>query len=404
MRISQRAAAIQDSPTLALDTRVKALAAAGRDVLNMAVGEPDFLAPAVATAAARAKVDTGAVRYTPAAGLPSLRAVAAQALNAASGAAFGPANVTICHSGKHALSGALLALIEPGDEVLLPLPAWVSYVELVRLAGGVPIGVPPAAGTGARPDLAALAAAVTPRTRGILVNSPNNPSGYLWTRAELEAVCDLAGAEDLWLLSDEIYRRLVFPPGEFVSPLHVAEGALRERIVVIDGASKSFAMTGYRIGFLAGPEPLAAAVGRLHSQTTGSPNAISQVAFEAALTAELQGGPPELEASLAAYQARRDVLLAGLAALDLELVRPDGAFYAFPDVTRFCVPGPDGAPDTGAFCADLLEATGLALVPGDAFLCPGFVRLSYALSIERIEDALARLGRFLRERRSRAGA
>jgi len=404
MRISQRAAAIHDSPTLALDSRVKALAAAGRDVLNMAVGQPDFLAPAVATAAARAKVDSGAVRYTPAAGLPSLRSVAAQALNAASGADFGPANITICHSGKHALSGALLALIEPGDEVLLPLPAWVSYVELVRLAGGVPIGVPPAAGTGARPDLAALAAAVTPRTRGILINSPNNPSGYLWPRAELQGICDLAGTEGLWLLSDEIYRRLVFPPGEFVSPLHVAEGDLRERILVVDGASKSFAMTGYRIGFVAGPEPLAAAVGRLHSQTTGSPNAISQAAFEAALTSELQGGPPELGESLAAYQARRDVLLAGLADLDLELVRPGGAFYAFPDVTRFCELGPDGTPDTGAFCSDLLEATGLALVPGDAFLCPGFVRLSYALPIERIEDAIGRLGRFLSERRLGAQA
>lgn len=396
MHISQRAAAIQVSPTLDLDARVKALVAQGRDVVNMAVGEPDFLAPAVATQAALAKVGSGAVRYTPAAGIASLRAVAAKALNASSGAHFDAANVVICHSGKHALSGALLALIDPGDEVVLPLPAWVSYVELIRLAGGTPIGVAPAAtagGAGARPDLAAIEAAITPKTRGLLVNSPNNPSGYLWTRAEMEGICAIAERHNLWILSDEIYRRLVFPPGTFVSPLHVATGALRERIAIIDGASKSFAMTGYRVGFLASPKDLADAVTRLHSQTTGSPNAVSMAAFEAALTAELDGGPPELDASLAEYQARRDVLLTGLAALELDLVRPDGAFYAFPNVARYC-----DARGAAGFCADLLESVGLALVPGDAFLLDGHVRLSYALPIPLIEAALERLGRFLSDR------
>lgn len=397
MHISSRAAAISASPTLALDARVKELVAEGRDIVNMAVGEPDFRAPTVATEAALAKVRSGAVRYTPAAGLPGLRALAARALNASSGAAFDASNVVICHSGKHALSGALLALIEPGDEVLLPLPAWVSYVELIRLAGGEPSCVAPAVGAdgaGARPDFAALEAAITPKTRGILVNSPNNPSGYLWTREEMEAVCALAERHDLWILSDEIYRRLVFAPSAFTSPLHVASGALRERIAVIDGASKAFAMTGYRIGYLAGPRALTDAVARLHSQTTGSPNAISMAALEAALTAELDGGPEEHAGNLAEYQARRDVLLTGLAGLDLPLVKPEGAFYAFPNVAAHC-----DARGAAGFCADLLESDGLALVPGDAFMLGGHVRLSYALPLATLEEALARLGAFLAKRR-----
>lgn len=392
MRISSRAAAINVSPTLDLDSRVKALVAAGRDVVNMAVGEPDFLAPASATAAALAKVQSGAVRYAPAAGNAKLRTLAADALNEGSGASFTGDNVVICHSGKHALSGALLALIDPGDEVLLPLPAWVSYVELIRLAGGEPIEVMPLSGpegAGARPDLAALEAAITPQTRGLLVNSPNNPSGYLWTRAEVEGACAIAERHNLWILSDEIYRRLVFPPGVFVSPLHVATGALRDRIAIIDGASKTFAMTGYRIGYLAAPKPLADAVTRLHSQTTGSPNAVSMAALEAALT----GVQPELADHLAEYQVRRDLLLDGLAKLNLQLVRPDGAFYAFPDVSRYC----DERGASG-FCADLLEEVGLALVPGSAFLLEGYVRLSYAMPQADIKEALKRLGVFLARR------
>lgn len=401
MRISDRTAAISASPTLALAGRVKALIAAGSDIVNMAVGEPDFPAPQVAMDAAVAKIRSGEVRYTPAAGTPELRAAAADHTGAPRHTNFGPENITVCHSGKHALSGALLALINPGDEVLLPLPAWVSYVELVNLAGGNPIEIPPAIdpatgeSSGARPDFAAMEAAIGPRTRGILINTPNNPSGYVWTRSEIQALCDLAEKHELWIVSDEIYRRLVFAPAEFCSPVELASPALKEHIAIVDGASKTFAMTGYRIGFLAAPPDLASAVARLHSQTTGSPNAISQAAYLEVLRDE----PSEVASMATEYHERRDLLVDGLTAMGLRFVHPSGAFYVFPDVSAFCDErGADG------FAADLLEQEGLALVPGHCFRQDGFVRLSYALAKPAIEEALVRLGRFIENHTLRLAA
>ncbi len=388
MRISRRASAISASSTLALDARVKTLIRSGADIVNMAVGEPDFSSPLGVQSAAVAKVQSGNVRYTAPSGTIELREAIGAHLEATRGRRYGSDEVVVCHSCKHALSGAIQALVEEGDEVLLPLPAWVSYVELVRLAGGSPVEVPPEGG--AKPDLAALEAAIGPATRGILLNTPNNPSGYLWTRADLEAVCALAREHDLWILSDEIYNRLVFDGAEFVSPITVAPD-LADRIAILDGASKAFAMTGYRVGYLAGPQDLVAAVARLHSQTTGSPNAVSMEAFRAALVEE----PPEVQVMVDEYARRRARLLEGLAELGLEYVRPDGAYYAFPKVAEYC-----DERGVQGFCEDLLEEEGLALVPGDAFRLDGYVRLCYALSFELLGEALERLGRFLARRRA----
>ncbi|MCZ6596556.1 MAG: pyridoxal phosphate-dependent aminotransferase [Planctomycetota bacterium] len=390
MRISRLASQLRLSVTLALDAQAKALAAGGRDVVNMAVGEPDFPAPEVVRAAAVRKIESGDVRYTQAAGTLSLRAAVASHLSATRGVPYGPDEVTICHSAKHALSGAILALIEPGDEVLIPLPAWVSYVEIVRIAGGVPVEVPPA--PGCRPDIERLAEAVTPRTRAMLLNSPCNPSGYVQTPEEVAALAELAERHDLAIVSDEIYRRLVFEDPPWTSPVSLGD-AVRARTVIIDGASKCFAMTGYRIGFAAGPKELAAAIARLHSQMTGAPNTVSQSAFEAALIEE----PPEVAAMTAEFASRRELLLEGLGELGLETPRPRGAFYAFPSVAPFL----DERGSAG-LCADLLEAQALALVPGSAFGVDDHVRLSYALSPDRITEALRRLGAFLGTRRSRS--
>lgn len=391
MRLSPLVQGIQLSITLALDARAKEMAAAGRDVLNMAVGEPDFPTPGAVMAAARAKVDSGRVRYTPAAGAPSLREAIALHLEATRGVTYGTDQITVCHSCKHALSGALFALVAPGDEVLVPLPAWVSYFELIRAAGGVPVEVP--AAPGCRPDLDALARAVTPRTRVLLVNSPSNPSGYVTTPEEAAAVGRLATEHDLAVISDEIYRRLVYEGEPAVSPASpsAAGPGAPERTVVVDGASKSFAMTGYRIGFLAGPRDVAQAVARLHSQTTGAPNSVSQAAYEAALRDE----PVEVEAMRAEFAQRRELLLAGLAQLDLPTPRPRGAFYAFPEVGALL----DERGSVG-FCEDLLEEQGLALVPGSAFGMDRHVRLSYAVDRARIQEALARLGAFVGTRRA----
>jgi len=390
MELSQRASSIPLSTTLALDAKAKALAAAGRDIVNMSVGEPDFDAPAAAQDAACRTVRGGNVRYTPAAGTNALRAAVARHLTATRGVAFDAREVTICASTKQAVSGAVLAVSGPGDEVLLPLPAWVSYFEIVRIAGATPVAVAGRADCG--PDLDALRAAITPRTRAVLFNTPSNPSGYVWSEDEVRELAELAQRHDLWLLSDEIYRRLVYEGAPNPSPVSLAP-EIRARTVVLDGASKTYAMTGYRIGFAAAPEPLAGAIARLHSHLTGCPNTVSQEAYRAVLETE----PPEVERMVAEFDARRRVLLDLLAAMGLETPPARGAFYAFPDVA----PWLDERGSAG-FCEDLLDAQGLAIVPGSAFGMDRHVRLSYALSMERIREAAERLSAFLAARPARA--
>jgi aspartate aminotransferase len=281
----------------------------------------------------------------------------------------------------------VLAVAQPGDEVLLLDPAWVSYYEIVRLAGAAPVSVRSRPDCG--PDFAALRAAITPRTRAVLINSPSNPTGYVWSRAEMAQLVEIACQRDLWIVSDEIYRRLVFEGEPNPSPAEFGPEA-RARTAVLDGASKTFAMTGYRIGYVAGPPELAAAVERLHSHLTGCPNAISQEAFRAVLVEE----PPEVARMVAEFGARRGYLLGALAALGLETPYPRGAFYAFPRVSQLL----DERGSAG-FCEDLLESQAVALVPGSAFGDDRHVRLSYALSIERLHEAVARLESFLAARR-----
>ncbi len=388
IRISQRASNIALSLTLALDARAKELAAAGRDIVNMAVGELDVPAPLAVREAAVAKIQSGDVRYTPANGTASLRATIARHVGATRGIPCSPAEVVVCHSAKHALANALFCVVEPGDEILIPLPAWVSYVELAKLPGGTPVEVPPA--PGCRLDVDALRAAVTPRTRGIMINSPCNPSGRVLTRAETETIAELAVEHDLWILSDEIYRRLVYGGETAISPASLGDD-VRARTLIVDGASKAFAMTGYRIGYLAAPEEVARAATRLQSQMTGAPNSVSQAAFERALASE----PTEVADTVRELDRRRRHLLGELERLGLETPEPLGAFYAFPNVARFCDErGSDG------FCEDLLEEESLALVPGSAFGVPAHVRLSYALDLDSIREALVRLERFLAKRRA----
>jgi aspartate aminotransferase len=387
MHVSRRVADLPLSMTLALDARAKELASAGRDVVNMTIGEPDFIAPAVCREAAVARVSSGDVKYTQAAGAPSLRKALAAQVSATREVQCAASEVVVCHSAKHALSGALFCLIEPGDEVLLPLPYWVSYADLVKLAGGVPVPVPST--PDCRPDLARLAAAVTPRTRGLLLNSPCNPTGVVWTRDELAGAVAVAERHELWIVSDEIYRRLTYGAVRALSPVQISDAA-RRRTVIVDGASKAYAMTGYRIGFAAGPAPIVDAIARFHSQMTGSPNAVSQAAYEAGVLHD----PPEIPEMAAEFEKRRDLVMRVLAQIGLDAPRPDGAFYAFPNVARFL-----DARGSMGFCQDLLEAQNLAIVPGSAFGLEGHVRLSYALALPRIEEGLRRLAAFLSSRR-----
>lgn len=387
MHVARRVSDLPLSMTLALDARAKELASAGRDVVNMTIGEPDFTAPAICREAAVARVTSGDVKYTQAAGAPSLRAALAAQVAQTREIRCAADEVVVCHSAKHALSGALFCLIEPGDEVLLPLPYWVSYADLVKLAGGVPVPVPST--PDCRPDLAQLAAAVTPKTRGLLLNSPCNPTGVVWTREELASAVQIAERHDLWIVSDEIYRRLTYGTIRALSPVQLSDAA-RARTVIVDGASKAYAMTGYRIGFAAGPKAVIDAIGRFHSQMTGSPNAVSQAAYEAGVLHD----PPEIPKMTAEFEKRRDLVMRGLAEIGLAAPRPDGAFYAFPNIARYM-----DARGSMGFCQDLLEAQNLAIVPGSAFGLEGYVRLSYALALPRIEDGLKRLGAFLKTRK-----
>ncbi len=387
MQPNRKTAALTASPTLALAARATEMLARGVDVVNMAVGEPDFDAPAAVQAAAVAHVGSGEVRYCAAAGRPALRATIARHLSATRGVDFTPAEVIVTHSTKHALSSTLLALVEPGDEVLLPAPAWGSYEEEVRFAGGIPRLAPPRPDLG--PDFEAIAAAITPATRGVMVNDPCNPSGYVWGADEVARMGELLVEHDLWIISDEIYRRLVYDGVTCTSPVSLSP-EVRARTVIADGASKAYAMTGYRIGFIAAPEPVAAAVGRLQSQLNGCPNAISQAAFQAALEEE----PAEVEAMRLAFDERRGVLVEGLRAAGLETAEPRGAFYAYPRVSPFL----DERGSAG-FCEDLLEEEALVIVPGSVFGTDEYVRFSYATSLENVQRALERVGRFLAKRR-----
>jgi aspartate aminotransferase len=287
----------------------------------------------------------------------------------------------------------VLTLVDPGDEVLLLLPAWVSYVEIVRIAGGVPVEVPSRTDCG--PDFAAIERAITPKTKCVLLNSPSNPTGYVWTKDEVRQLSELCERRGLWLLSDEIYQRLVYEGESFASPVSLSP-AIRARTVILDGASKSYAMTGYRIGFAAGPREVISGIERLHSHLTGAPNAVSQEGYLAALT---NGEPPEVAKMAAEFDARRRVLVDALRELGLQTPWPRGAFYAFPDVRAYL-----DERGTRGFCEDLLEKHNLALVPGTAFGVDTHVRLSYALALPKIQGAMARLGDFLRQHPRRAQA
>jgi aspartate aminotransferase len=344
--------------------------------------------------AACRRVNSGDVKYTPAAGMRTLRKAIGEHVAEIRGTGpFAVEEVTVCHSTKHALSGAVLSIVDPGDEVLLFLPAWVSYVEIVRIAGGVPVSVPARADCG--PDFAAIERAITGKNKAVLLNSPSNPTGYVWTHDEVRRLAQICERHNLWILSDEIYRRLVYEGEPNLSPASISP-AVRARTIILDGASKSYAMTGYRIGFVAAPKEVAAGVERLHSHLTGAPNTVSQEAYQAAL---IGAEPPEVAHMCSEFDRRRRWLIDALRGMGLTVPWPRGAFYAFPDVRAYL-----DERGTRGLCEDVLEQHDLALVPGTAFGVDTHVRLSYALSLDKIKLAAERLERFLAAHPTRPAA
>lgn len=386
MRIAARFDNIRGSETVAISNRAAELRRQGHDVISFAAGEPDFATPPhVVEAMARAARD-GATRYPPSLGLPRLReAVAAHATRRYE-VELGADRVAVTPGAKWALWAAFQSLVDPGDEVLVPTPCWVSYGPLIALAQGVMVPVATRPERGFRIDAASLRAAITPRTVGIALNLPNNPTGALAAHDELAAIADLAIEHDLWLVVDDIYAELRFTEGPFPSPLR-ARPELRDRTVIVDGPSKSHAMTGWRLGYAVAPPKVMKGLSTLIGQVVTGVTTFAQHGAIAAL----EGDMGFLEGWRSTYRRRRDRVLERARACGLGVHEPEGAFYALLGIGS----KPELGADDADFCRALLDQEQVALVPGSAFAAPGFVRLSFACEDESLERGLDRLGRFV---------
>ncbi|MDR3037987.1 MAG: pyridoxal phosphate-dependent aminotransferase [Candidatus Adiutrix sp.] len=386
---ADRLALISPSPTLALDAKAKALKSSGLDIVNFGIGEPDFDTPDHIREAAVKAIRDGFTRYTPADGTLELKEAVVRKFKRDNGLDYQPDQIVISSGGKHTLYNIFLALFQPGDEVIVPVPAWVSYQPMLLLAGARPVPAPTRAENGYTLTAEALAEAITPRTRGLIINSPSNPTGMAYGPDRLRELADLVVKHDLWVVSDDIYEKIVFDDFKFHN-LPMLRPELAERTVIAHGVSKTYAMTGWRIGFLAGPEKVARGVAKIQSQTTSNPCSISQKAAVAAL----DGPQDEVARMTASFARRRDLVLELLAGIPgLAVPRPQGAFYVFPDVSAYLGKkwGRRAPADVDALAGYLLEEAGAAIVPGSGFGDGRTLRLSYAVSEADIERGLGRV-------------
>ncbi len=377
---------VSPSPTLAVDAKAKALMAAGEDVCGFAAGEPDFDTPEHIKAAAVQALAQGKTKYAPTPGIPPLREAIAQKYADVYGLPTQPAQVVVSPGGKFSCYLTCLAVCSPGDEVIIPAPYWVSYPEMVKLAGAEPKVVLATDATGFKltPDM--LAAAITPRSRMLILNSPSNPTGAVYTREELEALTAVAVKHNLYLMSDEIYEHLLYDGVTHVSPATFSDAA-RERTIIVSGFAKTFSMTGWRLGTLVAPAPIAKAVAELQSQMTSNATTFAQWGALAAYT-EPEKTRAALDDMLVAFDRRRKFVHTELNKIPgVSCLLSQGAFYLFPNISSF------GIPDE-QFCTRLLETEKVAAVHGSAFGAEGFLRISYATSDEILAKGLERLTRF----------
>ncbi len=393
-RISERIGSISESATVAITAKAKAMRAAGEDVIGFGAGEPDFPTPDYIVEAAQAAcVDPRMHKYSPAAGLPSLReAVAAKTLRD-SAFEVSPSQVLVTNGGKHAVFATCAALLDPGDEVLLPAPYWVSYPVCIELAGGVMVEVPTDADTGFRVTVDVLEAARTPRTKALIFVSPSNPTGAVYTREQVREIGRWAAEHGIWVMTDEIYEHLVYGSAESVSmPAEVPE--LADRCVIVNGVAKTYAMTGWRVGWLVGPEDVVNAAIRLQSHSTSNVANVSQAAAEAAVRGSLDA----VVAMRAAFDRRRLTMLGMLNQIPgVSCIEPHGAFYAFPsfaDLIGQTVVGEEIS-STLHLADVVLEHAGVAFVPGEAFGAPGYARFSYALGDDDLVKGIERMATLL---------
>lgn len=393
MRISQRCQRVTGSLTLAIDAKAKEMKQKGIDVVGFGAGEPDFDTPEHIRKAAKDALDLGKTRYTPAAGMPELRQAICDKLKRDNGLDYVPQQIVVSNGAKHSLFNSFQALLEEGDEVIVPGPYWVSYPEIVRMAGGVPVIVEGTEENNFKPTIDDFRAAVTDKTRAVVINSPNNPNGFVFSREELQAIGDLAIEKDLSIVSDEIYEFLVYDGAEHISIASLSP-EIKERTIVINGMSKAYAMTGWRIGYTASPLNAAKAMTNFQSHSTSCPNSIAQYA---ALTA-LSGPDDQLKSMVAEFDRRRRRIVELINEIPgLSCKPPKGAFYVMMNISGVFGKRYNGAPivDSMSFTQLLLDNSHVAVVPGAGFGADAYVRLSYATSMENIEKGLARIKEFV---------
>ncbi len=389
MELTNRINRIQVSPTAVVISAAEQLRAKGVDIADFGPGEPDFPTPDHIKKAAIRAIEENRTKYTPTGGIMPLREAIATWHKRELGSSYNPKECVVNVGGKHAIFNTMCVLIQNGDEVVLPAPYWVSFPDIIKYAGGTPVIVQTRQEDGFSAKAAAIEKAITPKTKMVIVNSPSNPTGGVVDGEEYERILAVCKKHNIWLLGDECYSHFVYEPHK---PFSIASAKdSKERVIIIGSVSKTFAMTGWRIGYTLGPEPLIQAIIKIQSQSTSNPTSIAQYAALEGMRGSMETVPP----MLAEYTKRRKRIVEGLREIaGVKCAWPGGAFYAFPDVSAH-LQGPCAhAKGCTELAKELLEKAHVALVPGEAFGAPGFLRLSYATSIERIEEGLRRLNKF----------
>ena len=388
MKLSKRISLIKPSPTLAITMKANALKAQGKDIVGFGAGEPDFDTPQHIKQAAVAAIEAGFTKYTPVGGIDELKDAIIQKLQKDNGLVYSRAQVAVSCGAKHSLYNLAQVLFEEGDEVLIPSPYWVSYPDIVVLTGAQPVILETKAADSFKVLPQQLKGAINAKTRALILNSPSNPSGVTYSKAELEAFADILSGKDVLVISDDIYEKILYDDFPFYN-IAAAE-TMKDQTVVVNGVSKTYAMTGWRIGYAAGPETVIAALTKLQSQNTSNPTSIAQKAAVAALAGD-QGCVDEM---VREFKRRRDAIVQGLNAIPgITCMNPQGAFYVFPDVSGLFGRSTRGKKVAGSseFSAYLLDEAGVAVVPGAEFGHDDHIRLSYATSMANIEKGLERI-------------
>ena len=394
LTLSSRVQEIKPSPTLAITAKAKLLQAEGVDVVNFGAGEPDFDTPDNIKEAGIKAIRDGFTNYTAVPGIPQLKQAIIAKLKRENKLDYTEAEIVVSCGGKHSFYNMAQALLDPGDEVIIPAPYWVSYPPMVSLAGGVPIVLETRQDEGFKLSPARLQAAITPKTRAVVINSPSNPTGAAYTWDELQALAAVVVKNNILLISDEIYEHIVYDGFSQRSPAEISP-EVKECCIILNGVSKSYSMTGWRIGFTAAPAPLVAAMTKIQSQSTSNPTSISQMA-----AIEAYNGPQDYVSNvLVAFAERRAYIIKALNDIPgVSCFNPQGAFYAFPNITGLFGKSCKGEKIDSSLtlCALLLDEAKIAVVPGEAFGAPGYMRLSYATSMENIVKGIERLSQFIK--------